>query len=111
MRCSPDGEEQTPIVLSLPKQTLRTELAKSGAEGNFKDITEQVAPMPLKAGEPVRVRIILDRSILEVFVNERQCLTQRIYPARKDSLGVKLFTRDGEMTVKSLESWKMMPVF
>lgn len=111
VRCSPDGEEQTPIVLSLPKQTLRTELAKSGAEGNFKDITEQVAPMPLKAGEPVRVRIILDRSILEVFVNERQCLTQRIYPARKDSLGVKLFTRDGEMTVKSLESWKMMPVF
>jgi sucrose-6-phosphate hydrolase SacC (GH32 family) len=111
VRCSPDGEEQTPIVLSLPKQTLRTELAKSGAEGNFKDITEQVAPMPLKDGEPVRVRVFLDRSILEVFVNERQCLTQRIYPARKDSLGVKLFTRDGEMTVKSLEAWKMMPVF
>ena len=111
VRCSPDGEEQTPIVLSLPQQTLRTEIAKSGAEGNFKDITEQVAPMPLKAGEPVRVRVFLDRSILEVFVNERQCLTQRIYPARKDSVGVKLFTRDGEMTVKSLEAWKMMPVF
>lgn len=111
VRCSPDGEEQTPIVLSLPKQTLRTELTKSGAEGNFKDITEQVAPMPLKAGEPVRVRVFLDHSILEVFVNERQCLTQRIYPARKDSVGVKLFTRDGEMTVKSLEAWKMMPVF
>jgi beta-fructofuranosidase len=111
VRCSPDGEEQTPIVLSLSKQTLRTELAKSGAEGNFKDITEQVAPMPLKDGEPVRVRVFLDRSILEVFVNERQCLTQRIYPARKDSVGVKLFTRDGEMTVKSLEAWKMMPVF
>lgn len=111
VRCSPDGEEQTPIVLSLPKQTLRTELTKSGAEGNFKDITEQVAPMPLKAGEPVRVRVFLDRSILEVFVNERQGLTQRIYPARKDSVGVKLFTRDGEMTVKSLEAWKMMPVF
>lgn len=111
VRCSPDGEEQTPIVLSLPKQRLRTELAKSGAEGNFKDITAQVAPMPLKAGEPVRVRVFLDRSILEVFVNERQGLTQRIYPARKDSVGVKLFTRDGEMTVKSLEAWKMMPVF
>ncbi len=48
---------------------------------------------------------------LEVFVNERQCLTQRLYPARKDSIGVKLFTRDGEMTVKLLEAWKMMPVF
>lgn len=109
VRSSPDGEEQTPIVLSLPNQTLRTELAKSGAEGNFKDVTEQVAPMPLKAGEPVRVRVFLDRSILEVFVNERQCLTQRIYPARTDSLGVNLFTRDGEMTVKSFKAWKMMP--
>lgn len=111
LRCSPKGEEETPFVISLPKQTLRAELAKSGSEGNFKDITEQVAPMPLKQGEPVRIRVFLDRSIVEVFVNERQCLTQRIYPTRKDSLGVKLFTRDGSMTVISLEAWDMMPVF
>ncbi len=111
VRCSPDGEEETPIVLSLPEQTLRTELAKSGGEGNFKEVTSQIAPMPLNPGDPVRVRVFLDRSILEVFVNERQCLTQRLYPARGDSLGVKLFARDGEMTVKSLEAWKMMPVF
>jgi sucrose-6-phosphate hydrolase SacC (GH32 family) len=110
VRCSPNGEEETPIVLSLPNQTLRTELVKSGEEGNFKDIAEQVAPMLLKSGEPVRVRVFLDRSIIEIFVNERQCLTQRIYPARRDSLGVKLFTRDGEMTVKTLEAWKLMPV-
>lgn len=111
VRCSPGGEEETPIVLSVANQSLRTELAKSGDEGNFKNVTEQVAPLSLKVGEPVHIRVFLDRSIIEVFVNERQCLTQRIYPARKDSLGVKFFARDGEITIKSLEVWDLMPVF
>lgn len=78
--------------------------------GNFKNVTQQVTPLSLKAGEPVYVRVFLDRSIIEVFVNEPQCRTQRIYPARKDSLSFKVFTRDGEMKVKSLEAWDSIPV-
>ena len=47
--------------------------------------------------------------MLEVFANERQCVTQRIYPTRSDSLGVTLFSRGGSVDVKSLDAWDMAP--
>jgi hypothetical protein len=72
--------------------------------------TEQVAPFELKPGEPLRLRVFLDRSVLEVYANERQCITQRIYPTRADSLGVTLITRGGSVKVKSLDTWDISPV-
>jgi beta-fructofuranosidase len=36
------------------------------------------------------LRIFVDRSILEVFANDRVSITTRIYPTRRDSLGVAL---------------------
>lgn len=114
LRCSPEGEERTPFVISLADGTLRSDLTKSGAEGSYGEITEQVAPLPLGQGEdkqPLRIRVFLDRSIVEVYVNERQCLTQRIYPVRTDSLGVRLFATGGDAKVISLDAWDMLPVF
>jgi beta-fructofuranosidase len=45
--------------------------------------------------------------MLEVFANGRQCVTQRIYPTREDSLGVSLFARGGSALVRSLDAWDM----
>jgi sucrose-6-phosphate hydrolase SacC (GH32 family) len=69
----------------------------------------QVAPLELSPGEPLRLRIFIDRSILEVFANGRQCVTQRFYPSRPDSLGVKLFAREGAAKVTRLDAWRMDP--
>ena len=55
----------------------------------------------------MRLRIFLDKSILEVYANGRQCVTQRIYPTRTDSLGVALFSRQGTTTVRSLDAWDL----
>jgi len=33
-------------------------------------------------GEPVHLRIFVDRSVVEVFVNGRQCVAVRVYPGR-----------------------------
>ena len=128
VRCSPDGAEETPIAFSPAAKTLKTELGKStldpsveyewASEGFVTDrgmspdqrfAREQVAPFELKPGEPLRLRVFLDRSVLEVFANERLCLTQRIYPSRADSLGITLFTRGGSVKVKSIVAWDMSP--
>ena len=34
---------------------------------------------------------------------------RRIYPTRKDSLNVILFAKGGSATVRTLESWDMIP--
>jgi sucrose-6-phosphate hydrolase SacC (GH32 family) len=128
--CSPDGQEQTSIVCdpaakALTVDTTRTTLSKEVVQpfpntylafyadnpitDGRQDVRVQVAPFELKKGETLKLRIFLDRSILEVFANSRQCVTQRIYPDRADSLGVALFSRGGSATVKRLDAWKMNP--
>lgn len=112
LRCSPDGEEETRIafvpgsgslVISLEKSTLDEAADYAGA-------TSQVAPFALADGEPLELRIFLDRSIMELFANGRQCLTQRIYPQRDDSTGVRLLADGGSMTAQVVEAWDMEPV-
>jgi len=125
VRCAPDGSEETVIVCDRAAGCLRIDVAKSTlAEditygtyvmtfhvpgGENPPVTAQEAPFVLQPDEPLRLRIFLDRSILEVFANRRQCLTQRIYPTRADSLGIALFAEGGDAIVTHLRAWDMAP--
>ena len=127
VRCSPGGEERTRIVCDPAAGTLSVDFGKSSLDTNLsypgKEIPggmgrtgherytgtprAQVAPFELNPGEPLELRVFLDRSVLEVYANSRQCLTQRIYPTRSDSLGVSLFASDGDVEVRLVEAWDM----
>lgn len=72
-------------------------------------VTEQKAPFVLPEGEPLRLRVFLDRSILEVYANERQALVQRIDPVREDSTGISLFATGGQASLIRLDAWDMAP--
>jgi beta-fructofuranosidase len=52
-------------------------------------------------------RFFLDRSVVEIFANDRTCLTGRIYPTLADSLGVDLFAGGGTVKLTSMDIWKM----
>ena len=72
-------------------------------------VTQQEAPFDIGANKKILFHIFSDRSIIEVFVNEQICLTQRIYPTRNDSQGIKLFAEGGEVQIPELNAWKMQP--
>ena len=59
-----------------------------------------VAPLTLGPDEPLRLHIFLDRSVLEVFVNERVSISSRIYPTRADSLGLALLADRGDAQLR-----------
>ncbi|MHC4633398.1 MAG: glycoside hydrolase family 32 protein, partial [Planctomycetota bacterium] len=120
LRCSPDGAEQTVIECDPSAKHLKIDVKKSSLDqvkyftfcmkgGNNPQVTEQIVPFQLKKSENLRLRIFLDRSILEVFANNRQCVTQRIYPTREDSTSVVLFAEGGSVEVQSLQAWQMAP--
>ncbi len=120
LRCSPGGEEQTVIECDPSAGHLKIDVKKSSLDqvkyltfcmkgGKNPQVTEQIAPFQLKKNEKLRLRIFLDRSILEVFANARQCVTQRIYPTRKDSTSVVLFAEGGSVEVESLQVWQIAP--
>ena len=69
--------------------------------------------MPLRLaeeGEALELRVFIDRSVIEVFANRRQCLTQRVYPTRADSTAVRLFAVGGAARASVVEAWDMEPV-
>jgi beta-fructofuranosidase len=70
---------------------------------------KQEAEFELKPNESLHLHIFLDRSVMEVFVNKRLCLTHRIYPTRDDSKAIVLFSKAGTIKVPVLNAWKMNP--
>ena len=127
VRCSPDGAEQTSVSYDASSKKLKVDISESTLDkgvrypyyrdlGALERLPEEArfvqaeeAPFELAAGETLKLRIFLDRSVLEAFANGRQCITQRIYPTRPDSLGVILFCRGGSVNVKSVEAWDIAP--
>jgi beta-fructofuranosidase len=72
--------------------------------------TVQLGPFELAGKEPLKLQIFIDDSVIEVFANGRACLTERAYPARKESLGIGLFARGGKAQLRSMEVWPMTPI-
>ena len=66
--------------------------------------------MELERGELLRLHVCVDRSVLEVFVNGRLCMTSRIFPTRPDSTGVGLLAAGGSATLRSMDVWSMNPI-
>ena len=71
----------------------------------------ETAPVHLEEGEPLRLRVFIDRSVVEVFVNGKQCLAVRVYPGRDDSVGVSLRSQGRAAELKALDAWQMSNIY
>jgi beta-fructofuranosidase len=70
----------------------------------------ETAPVYL-GNEPLSLRVFVDRSVVEVFVNDRQCVAVRVYPDREDSLGVSFRAQGKTAVLKSLDAWQMANIY
>jgi beta-fructofuranosidase len=109
VRRSPDGKEQTRIVFDRDQARLYVNRSRSslGGEAESDDDGDTFAPAD---GDELRLRVFLDRSVIEVFAQGRP-LASRIYPTRGDSLGVSLFAEGGKACLISLDAWQMKSVW
>ena len=105
--CSPDGEEQTLVYYDASEKKLKIDARQSSLGEGPKNV--EGGPFELKQGEILKLQVFVDKSVVEVFANERQGVMRRIYPNREDSVGVALFSNDGATQVKSVKAWEMMP--
>lgn len=71
----------------------------------------ETAPVLLNENENLELRIFIDKSIVEVFVNGKQCVAMRIYPGREDSLGVSLRSQGQDAELKSLVAYQMKSIY
>ena len=71
----------------------------------------EVAPFDLKDSEPLHLRVFIDKSVVEVFANGRQCVVLRVYPEREDSVGISIRAQGGDAVLRSLDAWQMRSIW
>jgi beta-fructofuranosidase len=106
---SPQGEECTMVSYDPGRRMLtmdtRGASLDAGAQGR---LTE--APLTLESGA-LRLRVFVDRSVIEVFANDRICLTGRAYPTKADATGVALVSSGGAAALQMLDAWTMSSIW
>lgn len=71
----------------------------------------ETGPIVIEEDEPLELRVFLDRSVVEVFINGKQCVAARVYPDREDSLGLSFRSQGVDSTLTSLRTWQMKNIW
>jgi len=66
----------------------------------------EAGPFRLEPGETLTLRVLVDRSVIEVFANDRQAITRRIYP---DASSTDIGIVSSEGSLDTITVWDMMP--
>jgi len=106
--CAADGSEETVIGYDRVEQKLFIDTRRSSSQGMGLKVVE-AGPFQLAGTELLHLRVLIDKSIVEVFANDRQAAVRRIYPSSAQSGQIKLFSEGGATRVHSLIGWEMMP--
>lgn len=71
----------------------------------------ETAPIMLDRDETLKLRVFIDKSIVEVFANGKQCVAMRIYPGRVDSKGISIQSRGEKAMLLSLDAYQMKNIY
>ena len=53
----------------------------------------------------------MDKSIVEVFVNGKQCVAARVYPDLGDATGISFESRGEDSELTRLDVWEMESIY
>jgi len=104
--CTDDGSEETVFCYDAGLKQLQCDTTRSSL--GFGRKVMEAGPLTLADGERLHLRVFVDRSIVEVYANERQAVARAIYPTL-GGRGVRLFAGGGDVSVEVVNAWELMP--
>lgn len=94
---SPDYQEAYKVYYDFPKQQWVVDASGSSLSNLVrKDI--RTGNYAITRGATINVRVFVDGSVLEVFVDDKAHFTGRFFPTRADATGVDMFVKGGSAT-------------
>ncbi|MHC4166788.1 MAG: glycoside hydrolase family 32 protein [Planctomycetota bacterium] len=118
------GAEEVTRITFLPERGLRDRRRKRPLPGvisldntrssilpDVRTRSPETAQVALDRGELLKLRVFIDKTIVEVFANGKQCVALRVYPGREDSVGVSLRAQGQEAKLRSLDAWQMKSIY
>lgn len=123
--CSPDREELTRISVyrergypdralyrnRTPSTFVTIDNSYSSSDPGVRCRAPEILNVQIEPDEPIQLRVFVDRSIVEVFVNERKCVALRVYPARDDSTGISLRSQGSSTQISKLKFWSLDSIY
>ncbi len=106
VRTSPEEEEVTMLYFDTETNHLVFDSTKSGIKGRP---VKETAPFRLGESEKLKLNVFIDKSVIEIYANDLQAITRRVYPERLDSTGVYMFCEGGDADFNIIQTWEMMP--
>ena len=103
VRCSGETGEHTDIYYDRTIGKLVFNATESGCDGWR---VKEEAPFTLAEGETLDLDVFVDKSVVEVYANERQAIVRRVYPSKPET-AVKVYAISdgavfGETTVSEM---------
>jgi beta-fructofuranosidase len=95
---SPDKQIEEQIEINSSNYIIRAGKEK----GNLSSLIGQ---------ERLYFHIFIDKSVIEIFINNRECLTSRIYPETENCNGFDIYAINGEVRLKSLDLWTIESIW
>ncbi len=102
-----DRTQQPPPVTSA----ITIDSTYSSTAADVRSRAPETAHFQLEEGKNLRLRVFVDKSVVEVFVNGIQCVALRVYPDREDSTGVSLRAQGSDAQLLSLDAWQMQNIY
>ena len=81
-------------------------------DGQALSVAGIAVPLALQEGEStLALRILLDRSLLEVFANDGRVAVTRVIDASPEDVGIELVAQGKGVSVKSVDAWEITPIW
>jgi sucrose-6-phosphate hydrolase SacC (GH32 family) len=118
---SPDDREHTLIYYDAENKKLKADGSKSSLRnasfafsGNRRQSTD--TRMDIKdhfdlSGETLKLHFFLDKSLIQVYANDRNTITTWSYPTLPDSKGIAIWSERGDVNVKSIKIWELKSIY
>ncbi len=111
MRLLQSGAEQTVVGFTASPAEVYIDRSKSGRVDFHESFAGRHSARLTPADGRFQLRILVDRSVVEVFAGEGEvAITDRVFPSPA-STGLSLFERGGRARVVSLDAWKLKSVW
>ena len=98
------GSEFTRIYFDVDQQTISVVSSDSAAN---KIALQNRQGKYQFADQNLKIRVLIDGSVVEVFINDEDAFTTRIFPKDKNSNHVELFCEKGFLQLTEAKVWRM----
>lgn len=85
--------------------------SRSSLANNVKCRAAETLNVVIEPEEAIELHVFVDRSIVEVFVNNRKAVALRVYPTRDDSVELSMRSQGSETLVSLLQFFQLSSIY